>query len=255
MTVQNLGELRSRAGSLAPQRGTQAAQPRGGSNRRRYRRISAPILCRPAGAEFFAPHLEPIDIGFGGVRIHSHEEYRVGEGLPLDIFVRGMAPVMFTTEIVWIESWGSGSRACFDLGLAFIDLNSDARTLLSSVVTPEMDLIGYEETEVPSAAALSDTSFACALDEPVVEVGRTIRESAVVPKGRDSCSVLSRTPIVVADDAELRAVRLDGHSCFLVSLIDGVTSVESLIELSGMSAEDLLTTLEELRLRQIVELC
>jgi len=232
MTVQNLGGLRLRAVSLAPQRGTQAAQAHGGSNRRRYRRVSAPIHCRPAGGEFFVPHFEPIDIGFGGARIHSHEEYRVGEGLPLDIFVRGIAPVMFNTEIVWVASLGSGSRACFELGLAFVDLNPDARTLLSSVLTSEV-----------------------ALGEPAVEIGRTNRESAVVRKGRESCSVLSRTPIVIADDAELRAVSLDGRSCFLVSLIDGVTSVESLIDLSGMPAEDILALLEELRLHQIVELC
>ena len=255
MTVQNLGGLRSRTGSIALQRGTQAAQAHGGSNRRRYRRVSAPIHCRPAGAEFFAPHFEPIDIGFGGARIHTHEEYRVGEGLPLDIFVRGIAPVMFTTEIVWVASLGSGSRGCFELGLAFVDLNPDARTLLSSVLTSEVELVGYAEPEGPPTAALGDRSSARALGEPAVEIGRTNRESGVVRKGRESSAVLSRTPIVVADEAELRAVSLDGRSCFLVSLIDGVTSVESLIDLSGMPAEDMLTVLEELRLCQIVELC
>jgi hypothetical protein len=255
MTVQNRGGLRSQALSLALQRDTQAAKAHGRSNRRRYRRVSAPIHCRPAGAEFFAPHFEPIDIGFGGARIHSHEEYRVGEGLPLDIFVRGIAPVMFTTEVVWVASLGRGSRACFELGLAFVDLDPDARMLLSSVLTSEVELVGYAEPGVPSTAAPGDASFACAFGEPAIEIGRTNRESAIVPKGRESSSVLSRTPIVVADDAELRAVSLDGRSCFLVSLIDGVTSVESLIDLSGMPAEDMLALLEELRLRQIVELC
>ncbi len=255
MTVQNLGGLGSQALSLVLQRDTRAAKAHSGSNRRRYRRVSAPIHCRPAGAEFFAPHFEPIDIGFGGARIHSQEEYRVGEALPLDIFVRGIAPVMFTTEIVWIASVPIGSRACFDLGLAFVELDSDARTLLSSVLPSEVKLVGYAEPAVPSTAALGDMSFACAFGKPAVEIGQTNRESAVVPKGRESCSVLVRTPIVVADDAELRAVPLDDRSCFLVSLIDGVTSVESLIDLSGISAEDMLTMLEELRLRQIVELC
>jgi hypothetical protein len=67
--------------------------------------------------------------------------------------------------------------------------------------------------------------------------------------------MLSRTPIVLVAKADLRAVRLDRHSAFLVSLIDGVTSVESLIDLSGMPAEQTLALLEELRLRHIVVLC
>jgi hypothetical protein len=56
------------------------------------------------------------------------------------------------------------------------------------------------------------------------------------------------------DDAELRAATLDGRSGFLVSLIDGVTSVESLLDLSGMPGEETLTRLEDLRLHGIVDL-
>jgi Tfp pilus assembly protein PilZ len=211
MTVQNL------AGHAAP-------------NRRRYPRIPALIHCRPAGADFFAQHLEPVDIGLGGVRIHSQEEYRVGELLRLDVFFPQVAPVLVTTEIMWIEPLGSGSPRRFDVGLAFVDLNSGALRLLLRVLES-------------------------GLDEPASGVTRVVPESTMVRKVRDSRPMLARTPIVLVSKENLRAVPLDGRSGFLVSLIDGLTSVETLIDLSGMPADETLGLLEELRLRRIVELC
>jgi hypothetical protein len=224
-------------------------------NRRRYPRIPALIHCRPAGAEFFAQHLEPVDIGFGGVRIHSQEEYRVGERLRLDIFFPQAAPVLFTTEIMWIEPLGSGSPRRFDLGLAFVDLNPDALKLLLSVLTSEGELVGSAQPRASQAPARVDRAFESTVDEPASGVNLVMPESTIVRKARDSRSMLERTPIVLVAKEKLRAAALDGRSGFLVSLIDGLTSVETLIDLSGMPADETLALLEELRLRCIVELC
>lgn len=230
MTVQNLAGGGAQAHGAAYARGTHSGQARSGPNRRRYARIPALIHCRPAGEEFFAQHLEPVDIGFGGVRIHSHREYCVGEHLRIDIFFPRVEPVLFTTEIVWIEPLGNGYQTRFDMGLAFIELNPSASQLLLNVLES-------------------------VLDQPASGTSQVMPQSAIVRKARDSRSMLSRTPIVVVTKADLRGVQLDARSAFLISLIDGETSVESLIDLGGMTAEDTLSLLEELQLRHIVVLC
>ena len=237
-----------------------AAAALSGPNRRRYPRIPALIHCRPAGAEFFAPHLEPIDIGLGGVRIHSHEEYRVGEILRLDLFFPRAAPVVFATEIMWIEPLGKGSPKRFDVGLAFVELNPGALRLLLSALTSQGELAGSAQPRAQQIPARVEQSFKSARGEsdvvgPASQVSRVAPERAIVRRERDSRSMLSRTPIVIVANADLRAVPLDGRSGFLVSLIDGLTSVESLIDLSGMPAEETLALLEELRSRHIVEVC
>jgi len=85
-------------------------------NRRQYRRIRAPIHCRPAGVEFFAPPMEPVDISFGGLRFCSDEEYPVGAALRLDIFPPG-ASLTVTAEVMWIRGSAEGAPARFDVGL------------------------------------------------------------------------------------------------------------------------------------------
>jgi hypothetical protein len=228
MPVRNPDSIRAPPLPAADRRGTQSGKARSESNRRRYPRILAPIHCRQAGVEFFAQHLEPIDIGLGGLRIQSHEEYRVGALLPLDIAFARIAPVTFNAEIMWTEALRAGEKGRFDVGLAFVDLTQRALKVLLTVLASERD--------------------------PASEVRRVAPKSATTRTGGSSHSMLSRTPIVVVNDAELRATSLDGRSGFLVSLIDGVTSVESLIDLSGMPAEQTLAILEDLRLRRIVDL-
>jgi hypothetical protein len=154
----------------------------------------------------------------------------VGELLRIDIFFPRVEPVLFTTEIMWIEPLSNGYQTRFDMGLAFVELNRSASQLLLSVLEP-------------------------VLDEPPSGASQVMPQSAIVRKARDSRSMLSRTPIVVVTKADLRGVQLDGRSAFLISLIDGDTSVESLIDLGGMPAEETLSLLEELQLRRIVVLC
>jgi hypothetical protein len=255
MTVQNLAGREAPAPRTASRRGSQSGQARSGPNRRRYPRIPAVIHCRPAGEEFFAQPLEPVDISFGGVRIHSHQEYCVGKFLRLDIFFPRVEPVLFTTEIMWTEPLGHGSQTRFDVGLAFVELNPGALKLLLSMLTSEGELVGSAHPRASQAPARVERSFEATLDQPASGVCQVMPQSTIVRKAPDTRSMLSRTPIVLVAKADLRSVALDRQAAFLVSLIDGVTSVESLIDLSGMPAEETLARLEELRLRHIVVLC
>jgi hypothetical protein len=255
MSVRNLNGSRAPTPPVATdRRETESGRVRNEPNRRRYPRIPAPIQCRSAGVDFFAPHLEPIDVSLGGLRIHSNDEYRVGAILPLDVIFARIAPVTFTTEIMWIEALRAGSQGRFDVGLAFVDLHQCALKLLLSILASKKELVGSALPRAQKTPMSLDRAFEGSLGEPASEVRRVAPESATVRTGRSSQPMLLRTPIVIMKDAELRSTPLDGRSGFLVSLIDGVTSVESLIDLSGMPAEQMLAVLEDLRRHRIVDL-
>jgi hypothetical protein len=63
---------------------------------------------------------------------------------------------------------------------------------------------------------------------------------------------LERIPRVVAETAELNASELEPREYFLVSLLDGHTTVEVLLDISGMPAEAALALLDGLVRRGLV---
>ncbi len=63
---------------------------------------------------------------------------------------------------------------------------------------------------------------------------------------------LERIPRVVAETAELNASDLEPREYFLVSLLDGSTSVEALLDISGMPAEEALALLDGMVRRGLV---
>jgi hypothetical protein len=79
-------------------------------------------------------------------------------------------------------------------------------------------------------------------------------EPATARKGSEPPSILPFVPVVVADADHLLAAQLDGKTGFVLSLIDGVTTVECLLDLSGMTADETLGMVKDLRLRGIVVL-
>src|SRR5215472_12897153 len=104
-------------------------------DRRKDRRIEAPLYWRPAGIHLLAQR-KPIDVSLGGVRIYSDENLRVGELLKMEFFLPDVTPVTYTAEVVWIEPLPAGSPARFDVGLKFIQLEPAAITLLMGVLGP-----------------------------------------------------------------------------------------------------------------------
>jgi hypothetical protein len=202
--------------------------------------------------EFFAQHLESIDISFGGLRIYSDQDYRVGARLRLDIFFPPLAPVVLTADVIWIEALGQGAAARFDVGLAFVELTPDALKFLMTALDSEVPWVGSPESKVVPAPVDSSVEFN--LHEPVSEILPVTSGPPTVRQGRGTRSMLPRIPVVIADAEMLRAERLDGRAGFLVSLIDGVTTVESLLNLSAMSADETLALLEDLRRHGVVEL-
>jgi hypothetical protein len=103
--------------------------------RRQYRRIQAPVYCRPGG--LLARGREAVDISLGGVRVYSDDRYRVGELVKMECFAEGCAAFTYTAEVVWIEELAPGSPAHFDVGLKFVELAPLALEALASLLGPE----------------------------------------------------------------------------------------------------------------------
>jgi Tfp pilus assembly protein PilZ len=110
-----------------------------GSDRRKYRRIHAPVYCRPAGVDFLVRQRQPIDISMGGLRIYSDTRFEIGELLKLEFFVPDLPPTVYTAEVVWIESLPPDSAAGFDVGLKFIQLEPEAARTLMTVLGPPVE--------------------------------------------------------------------------------------------------------------------
>jgi PilZ domain-containing protein len=132
-TPEVLSDPKQMASSRPPQVVLEVGSP---ADRRKFRRIRAPLYCRPAGMQFLARQREPIDISLGGLRIFSDEERHVGELLKMEFFLPDAPPVTYTAEVVWIDRLPPDGPARFDLGLKFIQLEPDALKVLMQVLGP-----------------------------------------------------------------------------------------------------------------------
>jgi hypothetical protein len=202
--------------------------------------------------EFFAQRLEPVDISLGGLRIYSDQEYRVGELLRLDIFFPRDLLVTFTAEVMWTKILGKGAPARFDLGLAFVELSPEALNVLLSALGSEREVDSSPESRVEPAREPVHSAIEFASNEPSSEVVPVTSGPATVRMGRGARSMLSSIPVVSAD--KLHSAQLDRRAASLVSLIDGLTTVEGLLDLRAMSPDETLSLLEDLRQRGIIEL-
>jgi c-di-GMP-binding flagellar brake protein YcgR len=105
-------------------------------DRRKYRRIRAPLLCRPTGAPS-PSKLQTVDVSLGGLRIYSDASMRVGSYVELDFVVPDMPPVTCTAEVMWVEELTAGASARFEMGLRFLPLDHEALKLLLHVLGSE----------------------------------------------------------------------------------------------------------------------
>ncbi len=86
--------------------------------------------------------------------------------------------------------------------------------------------------------------------EATVDLARSRRYAEL----RGRFGSLSTVPRLKASDADLRGYNLPPNAGFLVSMVDGMTSLADLISVSGMDAFDVLHTLEGLFNADLVEL-
>lgn len=106
------------------------------SDRRRYPRVQAEVLCRPAGTALFHHRRSPQDISLGGMRVYTDEDYPVGRRLDLDVLLPDGTAVRCWAEVVWTVGLAGDEEARFDIGLRFTDLAPADIQRLAAVLGP-----------------------------------------------------------------------------------------------------------------------
>jgi c-di-GMP-binding flagellar brake protein YcgR len=104
-----------------------------GSDRRKYRRIRAPLHYRPIDSPLVG---DALDISLGGVRIYSHKRLAVGANISLEIFRPDGPPAGYRAQVMWISALGENAPARFDVGLRFLEIEPDSLRFLMQVVAP-----------------------------------------------------------------------------------------------------------------------
>ena len=92
--------------------------------RRRFKRLHAPVLCRPLGASLVheAGKREVQDISLGGVCVYTDDRHGVGDHLELELFLPNGETVTIDTQICWIDTLGPNDPAKFEVGLQYVDI-------------------------------------------------------------------------------------------------------------------------------------
>lgn len=107
----------------------------GGSERRNFPRLNAPLFFRPRGLSMF--HERPAhNVDLGGVGIYSDDPVEVGSRLEIELLLPDGSTVTAGVEVVWAEELPAGSAARYDVGLEFVQLRLEDKARLSAVLGP-----------------------------------------------------------------------------------------------------------------------
>jgi c-di-GMP-binding flagellar brake protein YcgR len=104
------------------------------SDRRRYPRVQADVVCRPGGLGVTHHKRNTTDISLGGMRVFSDEKYDVGSKLDLDVILSDGSVVRCWATVVWVVELKPGDAARFDVGLKFSDMATADIQRLASVL-------------------------------------------------------------------------------------------------------------------------
>ncbi|HEV2034859.1 MAG TPA: PilZ domain-containing protein [Candidatus Dormibacteraeota bacterium] len=107
------------------------------SDRRRYPRVNANILCRPAGLRLTHHKRNARDVSLGGMRGFSDERFEVASQLDLDVFLADGSTIRCWAHVVWLVELEPGVAARFDVGLKFTDMAEPDVQRLASVLSRE----------------------------------------------------------------------------------------------------------------------
>lgn len=102
--------------------------------RRRFRRVQAPVFCRPLGWRLFEGEQKTIDISLGGLRIYADEAPKKGARLELELFLPDRSSVTCRVEVVWIVQLPPGGPSNYDVGLKFTEIDPKDVARLSVVL-------------------------------------------------------------------------------------------------------------------------
>ena len=104
------------------------------ADRRRFRRVNAPVLCRPVGLFFREDKRQVQDISRGGFRVYSDDTHRPGQRLELEFFFTDGTSATVRAQVVWIERLPPEAGAQFDVGFKYIDASANALDRIEHVL-------------------------------------------------------------------------------------------------------------------------
>ena len=106
-------------------------------DRRRYRRIKAPIFIRPVGP--LGAHLarQVNDISRGGLRAFSDEKRKTGERFEIELFLPDGESATVVAEVVWVQVLPEGSAARYDVGLRYVSASDGDLQRIAGVLGDE----------------------------------------------------------------------------------------------------------------------
>ena len=100
------------------------------SDRRRYQRVQAPILMRPAGLLAWAALRTVNDISLGGIRAFADEALPLGRRLELELLFPESDTATVLAEVAWAEVLAEGAPARHEMGLHLISASPEAIGLI-----------------------------------------------------------------------------------------------------------------------------
>jgi len=106
-------------------------------DRRRFRRLLAPSVFRPAQATLFGLAAPPADALLAGVSVLADEELPRGQQLQLEVFVEKELSVTCTIEVAWLEELPRGAGARFEIGLRFLGADKSLVERLAPAIAPQ----------------------------------------------------------------------------------------------------------------------
>ena len=104
--------------------------------RRRFKRLHAPVLCRPLGATLVDDEgkRKVQDISLGGLCVYTDDNHKIGEHLELELFLPSGETVTLDTQICWIDKLEASAPAKFEIGLQYTDVAAEDLAKLEAVL-------------------------------------------------------------------------------------------------------------------------
>ena len=106
-------------------------------DRRRYRRIQAPLFCRPLGLKLTSPEPTLADISLGGLRIYADDPFEPGQRLKVALFFPDGDSIELSMEVVWIEDLPPGEHAKYDVGMRILEEPATSLARLAQLLEKE----------------------------------------------------------------------------------------------------------------------
>lgn len=106
------------------------------AERRKFKRLHAPVLCRPLGATLVDEEgkRKVQDISLGGVCVYTDDRHVVGEHLELELFLPSGETLTLDTLIVWVDPLDANAPAKFEIGLQYVDIAASDLARIEAVL-------------------------------------------------------------------------------------------------------------------------